>query len=116
MSIRFYGPCKGTCGDLAGSYDYRESLRSFWGQTDNLKPCVVLTITVRCSYGDRHCDVSSDYGLTVFSNLSLCGVKHNRRGHDARKSVRRSQGLPTVARKSCDSRTMVLREMINQEK
>ena len=26
------------------------------------------------------------YGLTIFSNLSLCGVKQNLRGHDARKS------------------------------
>ena len=32
------------------------------------------------------------YGLTIFSNLSLCGVKQNRRGHDARKSVRWPHG------------------------
>ena len=38
------------------------------------------------------------YGLTIFSNLSLCGVKQNRRGQDARKSddrkvyLRRSHG------------------------
>ena len=27
--------------------------------------------------------MSKGYGLTIFSNLSLCGVKQNRRGHDA---------------------------------
>ena len=35
---------------LRAPYDYRKSLRSFLGQNDNLKPCVVLTITVRCPY------------------------------------------------------------------
>ena len=32
---------------LRAPYDYRKSLRSFLGQDDNLKPCVVLTITMR---------------------------------------------------------------------
>ena len=27
-------------------------------------------------------------GLRFFSNVSLCGVKQNLRGHDARKSIR----------------------------
>ena len=44
------GHCAAT---LRAPYDYRKSLRSFLGQNDNLKPCVVLTITVRCPYGDR---------------------------------------------------------------
>ena len=84
---------------LRAPYAYRKSLRSFLGQDDNLKPCVVLTITVRCPSGivRCHCDVSTGYGLTIFSNLSLCGVKQNRRGHDARKSVRWSLGLPAEA-------------------
>ena len=38
---------------LRAPYDYRKSLRSFLCHNDNLKPCVVLTITVRCPYGDR---------------------------------------------------------------
>ena len=38
---------------LRAPYDCRNSLRSFLGQDDNQKPCVVLTITVRCPYGDR---------------------------------------------------------------
>ena len=88
MSVRFYGACKGIVRQSCGApYDYRKSLRSFLGQDDklNLKPCVVLTITVHGRTGivQCHCDVSTGYGLTIFSNLSLCGVKQNRRGHDA---------------------------------
>ena len=71
MSVRFYGPCKGMGGaTLRAPYDYRKSLRSFLGQNDNLKPCVVLTITVRSPCGARtgvvrcHCDVST--GLRFF--------------------------------------------------
>ena len=83
---------------LRAPYDYRKSLRSFLGRNDNLKPCVVLTITERCTYEDHtHSDVSTGYGLTIFSNLSLCEAKRNRRGHDARKSVRWSKGLPAEA-------------------
>ena len=82
---------------LRAPYDYRKSLRSFLGQNDNLIPCVVLTVTVRCPYGDRTMSLRCGYGLTIYSNLSLCGVKQNRRGHDARKSVRWSQGLPAEA-------------------
>ena len=36
-------------------------------------------------------------GLQFFSNLSLCGVKQNRRGHDACQSVPLSQDLPAEA-------------------
>ena len=85
---------------LRAPYDYRKSVRSFLGQDDNLKPCVVLTIIVRCPYGDHMMSLRCVYGLRAydfFSNLSLCGVKQNRRGHDARKSVRWSQGLPAEA-------------------
>ena len=40
--------------------------------------------------------MSTGYGLTIFSNLSLCGVKQNRRGHDSyddrKVSLRRPHG------------------------
>ena len=93
------GPAKASCATLRAPYDYRKSLRSFLAQDDNLKPCVVLTITVRCPYGDRTMSLRCVYGLRAydFLNLSLCGVKQNRRGHDARKSVRSLQGLPAEA-------------------
>ena len=55
------------------SYSWLSS-RSSWGARTGI---------IRC-----HCDVSTGYWFTIFSNLSLCGVKQNRRGHDARKSVR----------------------------
>ena len=48
---------------LRAPYDYRKSLRSFLGQDDNLKPCVVLTITVRCPYRDRAMSLRCVYGL-----------------------------------------------------
>ena len=104
---------------LRAPYDYRKSLRSFLGQDDNLKPCVVLTITVRCPYVDRTMLLRCVYGLRAydFSNLSLCGVKQNRRGHDARKSVRWSQGLPaetthkTVIWTLYGHRILVVRQM-----
>ena len=100
MSVRFYGPCKGIvrrpCGlltTIARVYDH------FWAKMTALNPalssrspCGARTGILRC-----HCDVSTGYGLTIFSNLSLCGVKQNRRGHDACKSVRWSQGLPAEA-------------------
>ena len=77
MSIRFYGPCKGIvqrpCGlltTIARVYDH------FWAKMTILNPalssrlsCEARTGIVRC-----HCDVSTGYGLTIFSNLSLCGV------------------------------------------
>ena len=88
------GHCAAT---LQAPYDYCKSLRSLLGQNDNLKPCIVLTITVRCPYGDCRMSLRCVYGLMFFWNLSLCGVKQNRRGHDARKSVRWSQGLPAEA-------------------
>ena len=55
-------------------------------------------VSVRESY-DVTAMYLRGYELTVFffSNLLLCGVKQNRRGHDARKPVRRSQGLHAEA-------------------
>ena len=86
---------------LRAPCDYCKSLRSFLGQDDNVKPalssrspCGARTGIVRC-----HCDVSTGYWLTIFSNLSLCGVKQNRRGHmpvnpydDRKVSLRRPHG------------------------
>ena len=97
MSIRFYGPCKGIvrrpCGlptTIARVYDH-------FGPKWQSK-------TLRCPHDHRAVLVRRSYDVTVmclratglrfFSNLSLCGVKQNRRGHDARKSVRWLQGLP----------------------
>ena len=51
---------------LRAPYDYRKSLRSFLGQDDNLKPCVVLTITERCLYVGRTMSLRCVYGLRFF--------------------------------------------------
>ena len=48
----FMGPARPSCGNHA---DYRKNLRSFLGQTDHLKSCIVLTISMRCPYGDLRC-------------------------------------------------------------
>ena len=83
MSVRFYGRCKAIVWQpcvlpttIARVYDH------FWVQKRQSKivrcPHDQHTVIVRC-----YCDVSTGY-----SNLSLCGVKQNRRGHDARTSVR----------------------------
>ena len=101
MTVRcpydFMGPAKASCGDLAGSLRLSQESTIIFGpkwQSKTLR-CphdhhAVAVRIVRC-----HCDVST--GLWFFSKLSLCGVKQNRRGHDARKSVRWSQGLPAEA-------------------
>ena len=103
MSVRFYGPCKGIvrrpCGlpsTIARVYNH------FWAKMtisnpalSSRSPCGARTGIVRC-----HCDVSTGYGLTIFSNLSLCGDKQNRKGHDARKSVRWLQGDLDIVRAS----------------
>ena len=57
---------------LRAPYDYRKSLRSFLGQDDNLKPCVVLTITVRCPYGDRTMSLRCVYGLRAYDFFQIC--------------------------------------------
>ena len=57
---------------LRAPCDYRKSLRSFLGQDDNLKPCVVLTITVRCPYGDRTMSLRCVYGLRAYDFFRIC--------------------------------------------
>ena len=57
---------------LRAPYDYRKSLRSFLGQDDNLKPCVVLTITVRRPYGDRTMSLRCVYGLRAYDFFQIC--------------------------------------------
>ena len=88
----FMGHARPSCGDLMGSLRLsQESTIIFWAKNNNLKSCVVLTITGRCPYGNRTMLLRCVYGLRTydfFSNLSLCGIKQNRRGHDALKSVR----------------------------
>ena len=96
----FVGPARASYGNLAGSLRLSQESTIIFGPKWQSK-------IVRCPHDHRavphtgivrrHCDVSTGYGLTIFSNLSLCGVKQNRRGHDARKSVRWSQGLPAEA-------------------
>ena len=83
----FMGPARALCRNLAGSLRLSHESTIIFGpkwQSKNLalssrSPCGARTGIVRC-----HCDVSTGYGLTIFSNLSLCGVKQNHRGHDAR--------------------------------
>ena len=53
MSVRFLGPARASCGDHAGFLRLLQESMNILGQNDNLKSCVVLTITVRCPYGDR---------------------------------------------------------------
>ena len=77
------GPARALSGDLAGSL--RLSQES-----------TIISKTLRCPHDYRAVSVWGSYDVTamclraydLFSNLSLCGVKQNRRGHDARKSVR----------------------------
>ena len=100
MSVRFCGPSKVIVGwscrlltTIARVYAHFWTKMTILNRTlSSRSPRGAPTGIVR-----RHCDVSTGYGLTRFSNLSLCGVKQNRRGHDARKSVRWSQGLPADA-------------------
>ena len=87
----FMGPAKSSCGDLAGSVRLSQEPSFIFGPKLQSK-------TLRCHHDHRAVHVRGLYdvtamclratGLRFFSNLSLCGVKQNRRGHDARKSVR----------------------------
>ena len=52
--------------------DYRKSLRSFLGQNDNLKPCVVLTITVRWPYEHRTMSLRCACGLRAYDFFQIC--------------------------------------------
>ena len=81
-------------------YDVRAvSLRfsQFLDPNDYLKSWSVLTISVRCPYGDFGIYLWCVYGLAIFQNLSWWGVEQNHRGYNARESVRWSQDFPAVA-------------------
>ena len=98
MTVRcpydFMGPAKASYGDLAGSLRLSQECTIIFGPRWQSK-------TLRCPHDHRTVPVRGSYdvtamclratGLRFFSNLSLCGVKQNRRGHDARKSVRWSK-------------------------
>ena len=84
-SYDFMSPTWASCGDLAGTL----RLSQEFGQNDSK--------IVRCPHDHRAGPVGGLCHATAmclraynffFSNLSLCGIKQNRRGHDARKSVR----------------------------
>ena len=60
---------------LRAPYDYRKSLQSFLGQNDNLKPCVVLTITVLCPYRDRTMSLRCVYGLRAYDFFKFVIVR-----------------------------------------
>ena len=60
---------------LWAPYDYRKSVRSFLGQDDNLKPCVVLTIIVRCPYGDHTMSLRCVYGLRAYDFFKFVIVR-----------------------------------------
>ena len=87
----FMGPARTLCGDRAGSLRLSQESTIIFGPKFQSK-------TLHCPYDHRAVPVRGSYdvtamclratGLRFFSILSLCGVKQNRRGHDARKSVR----------------------------
>ena len=87
----FMGPAKASCGDFVGSLRLSQESTIIFGPRLQSK-------TLRCPHDHRAVPVQRSYNVTVmclratglrfFSNLSLCGVKQNRRGHDARKSAR----------------------------
>ena len=95
ISLRFYGPCKGIvwqpCGLLTTIARVYDHFWTIWIRALSSRSPVL----VRGSYDvPAMCLRAYDF---FFSNLSLCGVKQNRRGHDICKSVRWSQGLPAEA-------------------
>ena len=75
----FMSPAWASCVDLAATlrvpYDERRSLRSFFGKNDNLKSRVVLTITVRCPYGDRTMFLRCVYGLRAYDFFKFVNVQ-----------------------------------------
>ena len=86
------GPERASCGDPLGSLRLSQESTIIFGQILQSKivrcPHDHLAVAEQASY-----DVTATYlratGLRFFfSNLSLCGGKQNRRGHDDRKSVR----------------------------
>ena len=82
-------PARTSCGDLASSLQLSQESTIIFGPKmshDNLKSHVVLTITVRGSYDIAIIRLRAT-GLRFFQICHCAGVKQNRRGHDARKSV-----------------------------
>ena len=82
------GPARASCGDFAGSLRLSQESTIIFGP-------ILQSKTLRCPHDHRAVPVRGSYDVTAmclraydFSNLSLCGVKQIRRGHDARKSVR----------------------------
>ena len=70
MTVRcpydFMGPAKASCGHLAGSLRLLQESTIILSQDDNLKPCVVLAIIVRCPYRDRTMSLWCVYGLRAY--------------------------------------------------
>ena len=85
------GTARALCGDLAGSLRLSQESTIIFGpkcQSEIVRgPHDHRAVPVRGSY-DVAATCLRATGLRFFSNLSLCGVKQNRRGHDARKSIR----------------------------
>ena len=96
----FMGPARASYGDLAGSLRLSQESTIIYGPKWHSKivrgPHDHRAVPVRGSY-DVTAMCLRATGLRFFSILSLCGVKQNCRGHDARKSVRWLQGLPAKA-------------------
>ena len=76
MTVRcpydFMGPARASCGDFAGSLRLSQDPTIIFGQNDNLQSCVVLTITVRCPYGDRTTSLRCVYGLRAYDFFQIC--------------------------------------------
>ena len=103
MTIRcphnFMGTAKASCGDLAGSLRLPRGSMIILGQNDNLKPCVVLTITVRCPYGDRTVSLRCVYGLGAYDFFKFVIVELNKivAATIPVNLYNESQGLPVEA-------------------
>ena len=85
------GPARASCGDLADSLRLSQESTIIFGpklQSKILRcPHDHLAVPVRGSYDITAMCLRATGLRFFFSNLSLCGVKQDRRGHDARKSV-----------------------------
>ena len=70
------GPAMASCGDLAGSSRLSQRVYDpFLAKNDNLKSCVVLTITLRCPYGDRTLSLRCVYGLRAYDFFKVVIVR-----------------------------------------
>ena len=96
MTVRypydFMGPAKASCGDLAGSLRLSQESTIIFGPRWQSN-------TLRCPHDHRAVPVRRSYDVTVMCLRAYDFFKFVivRRGHDARKSVRWSQGLPAEA-------------------